>query len=436
MTEAQIANLAKIGALKVISRTSAMRYKGSDKPLPEIARELGVDAVIEGSVLGVGDRVRITAQLIEAATDQHLWAESYERELEDILFLQREVARAITSEIQVEVTADETKRLVDARPVDPQAHNAYLRGRYHWNKRTAADMTRGMNYFRQAADIDPGYAPAYAGLADSWNALGWYSDEAPRDVYPKARAAALRALAIDGGLAEAHISLAVTAFRFDWDWSEAEREFQRGLELHPGYASGHHLYGAYLSAMGRHDEAIAEATRALELDPFSLIVNTWLGMDFYFARQNDRALQQLRTTAELNPDFVPLQWHVGWLYEKERMYSEALGAYQKAVDLSGRSPLYLASLAQALALTGAREQAQNLLDELRKLAERQYVPAYQIAMIYMRLGQKELCFEYLEKAYEERSPRLSLINVEPRLDPLRDDPRFQDLLRRMNFPDP
>ena len=301
MTEALIANLAKIGALKVISRTSAMRYKGSDKPLPEIARELGVDAVIEGSVLRVGDRVRITAQLIEAATDQYLWAESYERELEDILLLQREVARAITSEIQVEVTADETKRLVDARPVDPQAHNAYLRGRYHWNKRTAADVTRGMNYFRQAADIDPGYAPAYAGLADSWNALGWYSVEAPRDVYPKARAAALRALAIDGGLAEAHISLAVTAFRFDWDWSEAEREFQRALELHPGYASAHHWYGAYLSAMGRHDEAIAEATRALELDPFALIVNTWLGMDFYFARQNDRALQQLRTTAELIP---------------------------------------------------------------------------------------------------------------------------------------
>ncbi len=433
MTEALIAGLAQIEALKVISRTSAMRYKDTDKSLPEIGRELNVDGIVEGSVLRDGGRVRITAQLIHAATDQHLWANSYERDLQDILSLQSEVAQAIVREIKTSLTPDEETLLARARPVNPEAFEAYLKGRSYWSRRTEDGVERGLEYFQEAIDLDPTYPLAYSGIADSWIARGWYSLVPPEEAYPRAKAAVERALEIDDMLAEAHTSLALIKLEFEWDWLGAEKEFQRAIELNPGYAQAHQWYGGYLSAMGRLEESIAEAKRARELDPLSPIVNTWLGLRFYFARQQDLALEQYGTTADVNPSFVPVYWHRGWLYEGMGRYADALADYQEAVSLSGDSPLYVASLAQAYALTGDTEQAEKLLQELKVLSNQAYVPAYQIAATHLRLGETDLAFEWFEKAYQERSPRLAYINVEPRLDPLRDDPRFQDLLLRMNL---
>ena len=281
MTDALIADLAKIGALKVISRTSVMQYKGARKPLPEIAHELSVDGVVEGSVLREGDRVRITVQLIEAATDQHLWTERYERELTSILALQGEVARAIASKIEVTVSPEEEVRLASARPVAPEVHEAYLKGRYYWNKRTEDGMKRGLEYFQQAINDDPEYAPPYVGLADSFNMIAFYSNAPPMEVYPKAKAAALKALEIDDTIAEAHASLAA-AQAGEWDWLAAEREFQRAIELNPSYALGHQWYaGLYLNAVGRLDEATAEFKRA-QLDPLSLIIGAAGGFLFYY----------------------------------------------------------------------------------------------------------------------------------------------------------
>ncbi|MEE8325423.1 MAG: protein kinase, partial [candidate division NC10 bacterium] len=431
MTEALIADLAQIKALKVISRTSAMRYKDTGKSAPEIGRELNVDGIVEGSVLRAGDRVRITAQLIHAATDQHLWANSYERDLKDTLFLQSEVAQAIAREIKTTLAPGEETLLARARPINPEAFEAYLKGRSYWNRRAEDGVTRALEYFQEAIDLDPTYPLAYTGLADSWIARGWYSISPPEEAYSRAEAAARRALELDDRLAEAHTSLALIKLEFDWDWPGAEKEFQRAIELNPGYAQAHQWYGGYLSAMGRLEQAIAEAKRARELDPLSPIVNTWLGLRFYFAGQHDLALEQYRTTADVNPSFQPVYWHRGWLYEEMGRSADALADYQKAVSLSGGHPLYMASLAQAYALTGDTKQAKELLQDLKVLSNRRYVPSYQIAATHLRLGETDLAFEWFERAYQERSPRLAYISVEPRLNSLRDDPRFQDLLLRM-----
>jgi len=433
MTEALITDLAQISALKVISRTTAMRYKGTDKPLPDIARELGVDAVVEGSVMRADDQVRITAQLIRAVTDEHIWADSYQREFHDVLALQAEVAQAIAREIEVTLTTQEETLLAQTGSVVPEAHDAYLRGRYHLNQRTDEQIALGMEYFQRAIDLDPDYALAHVGIADSWTARGWYSVVPPKEAYPKSKAAASRALEVDDTLAEAHASLAMVHFEFDWNWRAAEASFTRAIDLNPGYATAHQWYGGYLSAMGRVEEAHREAERAKELDPLSGIVNTWAGLRFYYERENDSALEQYSSALEVAPNFVPLHWHLGWAYEYAEQHAAAIEQYQVAIRLSGDRPLYLAALARAYAGASQTEEAQERLGKLHTLSERQYVPAYEIATIYMSLGQFDLAFEWLERAYEERSPRLAYLNVEPRLDTVRSDPRFQDLRRRMNF---
>jgi len=436
MTEALITDLAKIKALRVISRTSVMQYRGVRKPLPQIARELNVDAVVEGSVLRAGNRVRITAQLIHAAADQHLWAESYERDLRDILSLQSEVAQAIANEIQITLTPRDQARLASVRTVDPEAYQLYLKGRFYWNKRTETDLKRGIEYFRQAIDLDPNYALAYAGIADCYSLLGWdlFGALPPREALPIAKAAARKALEIDDSLAEAHSSLAWTKLAFDWDWSSAESEFKRAIELNPGYAVTHHWYAECLAGMGRHAEALAEIKQAQELDPLSLIISSVAGWILYFDRQDDQAIAQFRKTLELDPNFWVAHWTLGRAYEQKAMFAEAVAEIQKAIDLSEGSPLSLAALGHTYAVSGSQAEAQKVLDKLKESSKQRYISPYSIAAIHAGLGEKDQVFMWLEKAYEERSGWLIWLRAEPISDPLRSDPRFQDLLRRIGLP--
>jgi len=434
MTEALITDLSKIGALSVISRTSVMRYKGTTKPLPEIARELNVDAVVEGSVQRSGDRVRVTAQLIGARTDTHLWAESYDRDLHDILALQDDVARAIANQIKVKLTPQEQVRLASARPVNPETHEAYLKGRYYWNKRTEEGFHRSIEYFSEATEKDPNYALAHAGLADSYIILGYFSLLPAKEAYAKAREAATRALELDDTLAEAHNALATAKADYDWDWPGAEREFRRAIELNPGYATAHQWYGRLLSELGRHEEALAEIKRAQELDPLSLIINAVGGRILLYAGRDDLAIEQLRKTLEMDPNFAHAHWFLGMAYVRKGALAEAIAEFQRATTLSSNFTQYKAGLGHAYARAGKSAEARKLLYELKELSKRRYVSWCDFAAIYAGLGDKDQAFACLERAYAQRDARLVELKVDARLDPLRADLRFADLLRRVGLP--
>ncbi|MFQ5724746.1 MAG: tetratricopeptide repeat protein, partial [Terriglobia bacterium] len=435
MTEALITELSKISALRVISRTSVMQYKDVKKPLPEIARELNVDAVVEGSVLRAGDRVRITAQLVHAPTDTHLWAESYDRELRDILALHSEVARAIAREVKVTVTPEEETRLAAARAVNPEAHELYLRGRYHWHKRGREGLEKSLQYFQQAIEKDPGYARAYAGLADVYAVRPSWGFAAPTDDFPRARAAARKALELDENLAQPYATLGQVKDSYDRDWRGAEEDCRRALELDPNYATGHHWYGILLSTLGRHEEAIAELETAVRLDPLAPNISRWLGRVLYHARRYDEAVQQLQKTVEMHPDFSGAFLDLGTAYAQMGRYPEALAAMEKSRGLSEADPLY-AYAGWIYARTGRKEEAQRLLRRLQELSGQQYVDSSAIAIIYIGLGRKEEALTWLERAYEERGAyRILYLKVDPVFDPLREEPRFQELLRRLNFPE-
>ncbi len=434
MTEALITNLARIGALRVSSRTSIMRYKGGRKPLDEIARELGVDAVVEGSVLRSEGRVRITAQLIHAATDKHLWAEDYERDLRDVLTLQSEVARAIAREIEIHVTPQEEMRLTSARRVNPEAYEAYLQGRHFWNKRSEESLKRALAHFERAIEKDPAYAPAYAGLADSYNLLARYGSMPPREAISRGKAAATKALELDDSLAEAHASLGYAKLVYDWDWAGFERPARRAIELNPRYAMAHLWYAGGLMASGRLEEAAREVKLAHELEPLMMIINVNVGrIVYYYPRQYDRAIEQYRKAIELDPNFAESYIWLGKAYERKSRYAEAIAAFQKAVALRAAS-VDKGALGHALAVAGRRDEAQQVLNELKALSKKQYVSSYDIAFIYMGLGDHDLAFEWLQKACEERHPLLIFLRVEPQFDPIRSDPRFADLLRRVGLP--
>jgi serine/threonine protein kinase/Tfp pilus assembly protein PilF len=433
MTDELIADLAKIGALRVISRTSVMRYKGTDKSLPDIARELGVDAVIEGSVLRVGDRVRITAQLIEAAADQHLWVESYDRDLRDVFTLQREVAGAIVQGVQIKVTPQERTYLKRVRHTEPEAYESYLKGRYYWNKRTADSLRKGIAYFEHAVEKDPSYALAYAGLADSYNILGFYGIFPPKQSFPRAKAAALKALEIDDSLPEAHASLGYVKLYHDWEWPEAEKEFQRSLVLNPSYATGNHFYGNLLIVTGRTEDAVARFGMALELDPLSLIINAGLGWALYHSRQYKDAEEQVRKALELDSNFALGHLWLGQVYEQQQLFQEAVNEMHKGVTLSGESTYAIARLGHAYGLAGQREEARRVLNELQILSKHSYVSAYDVAVIFVSLNENDEVFKWLEKAYDERAQGLALLKVDPRVDVLRSDSRYNDLVLLMNL---
>jgi serine/threonine-protein kinase len=434
MTDELITNLSKISSLRVISRTSVMQYKGAKKPLREIAQALGVDGVIEGSVFRAGSRVRITAQLIHAATDRHLWAESYERDLTDVMALQGEVTRAIAGEVKAVLTPQEQTRLASARPVNPEAHEAYLKGRYSWNLRTEEGLKKGIEYFQQAIEKDPGHALAYAGLADSYDALAYWNLMAPKEAFPRAKAAALKALEMDETLAEAHASLGEARFKYDWDWVGAEKEYKRAIELNPGYATAHGWYAGYLSGMGRHDKAIAEAKRAQELDPLSLSINAGEGWAFFCARRYDEAIAQCRRTLELNVGFYPTHLYLGFAYEQKKLFEQAIAEYQEAIGLGRGKPLLAPYLARGFAAAGKRTEALTIISQMAELSKRRYVSPYGMAQIYAALSDPGRAFQWLDKACQERDTWLVWLKVEPGFDSLHSDPRFQDLLRRMNFP--
>jgi len=434
MTEALITDLSKISALKVISRTSVMQYKGVKKPLPQIARELNVDAVIEGSVLRSGEHVRITAQLIRAATDEHLWAETYDRDLRDILALQSEVARTVAQQIKVTLTRQEQTRLAATHPVNPGAHDAYLKGRYYLNKWTEEGFKKGIEHFQQAIDLDPTYAPAYAGLADCYSLVAGFGLRPPKDAFPLAKAAARKALELDETLAEAHAALGQIKFQFDWDWFGAEQELKRAVELNPSSSNAHLNYNVYLAVMGRSDESIAEARRALDLDPLTPTLSLQLGWILYYARRHDESIAQLRKTLQLAPNLVGANMELGWNYAEKRMYPEAVAECQKAIEQLPEEQVTLGSCGRVYGLAGKRSEALDLLAKLKRMSEQRYVDPYNIAWLCDGLKDNNLTMEWLERAYKEHSASLFGLKMEIFSDSLRSDPRFQDLLRRMNFP--
>jgi TolB-like protein/DNA-binding winged helix-turn-helix (wHTH) protein/Tfp pilus assembly protein PilF len=433
MTEELIKSLGKIGALHVTSRTSVMRYKRTDKSLPQVARELNVDGIVEGTVQRSGDRVRITAQLIYAPTDRHLWAESYDRELKDVLALQDDVARAIANEIKVTLTPQEQMSLAAVRPVNPEAYEAYLKGRYYWNQRTAEGIKKAADYFQQAINQQPNYGLAYSGLADCSSGLTWHGFASPTEALPKAKAAALKAIAIDPTSGEAHASLALV-LSHQRNWAAAENEFKRALQLSPRYANAHHWYGDYLSVVGRHEEALVEAKRAFELDPLSPMVDTWLGLRYYHARRYDEAIKQSRKILEFDPSFAPAHLLLGQAYVQKGLHAQAISELQSATSLSGNSSLYMAQGGVAYAVAGKTAEALSVIDQLLKVAKRSYVSSYGLAQIYAALGDKQHAMKWLQSSYDERAVWLQYLKVDPVLDSLRSDPRFQGLLRRMDLP--
>jgi TolB-like protein/Tfp pilus assembly protein PilF len=425
MTEALISNLAQIRALKVISRTSAMRYKGSAKSLPEIARELNVDAILEGSVQSAGGRVRVTTQLVQAATDTNLWARNYERALPDVLRLEGEVAREVADEIRIQVTGDERARLASAHRINPQAHEAYLLGRYHFSKGNKQGWKQAIEYFERAIRLAPEYAAAYAGLSDAWLQRGVFEANF-REAESPARVGALKAIELDGELGEAHISLANIKVYYDWDWAGAEHEFARALELDPGGLDGHLSYGYLLMHLGRHDEAIRQGQIAEQLDPLSAVIHSALGRFLYRSRRYGEALLQLKRAVELEPRNVGANYRLGDVYAQLGRYEEAISAFAKIGELMPEGGDFQAGLARVYALMGRQREAREMIRGLKANAS-------VIAAVYAGLGDKDEAFGILAKAVQERQLVVGL-KEDPRFENLHSDPRWQALLRRMNFP--
>jgi TolB-like protein len=434
MTDELITALGTISGLRVISRTSIMPYKHSRRPLREIARELKIDAVVEGTVLRSGEQVRITAQLIRAAADEHLWSHSYQGDVRDTLQLQDKVARDIAGHIRINLTAHEQVLLNDAKVVNPEAYDAYLKGRYFWNKRTEQGLKRAISYFDQAIAKDSDSAQAYSGLADSYALLGdWeYGGLPPKEAFPKAKAAAAKALKLDDNLGEAHASFALCLDLFDWDWKSAEVEFKRSMKLNPSYATAHQWYAWHLIILGRNKEGMAELRQAERLDPLSLIISADIADALLIAHQYDESIQQSRKTIEMDPSFAMAHYQLGQALVQVRRYNEAIRELQEAIDLSRGNPICTSHLAYVYAVSGRRNEAMKILDDLKNGSKQHYANAANIALIHAGLNERDQALMWLRKAYEQRfNPS---ILVRPAFDTLRSDPRFQDLLRHLGLP--
>jgi serine/threonine-protein kinase len=435
ITESLINNLSRLTQLKVLPRSTVFRYKGEQVDPSKIGRELKVRAVLTGRLVQRGDSVSIQAELVDVAEGAQLWGERYNRKLADVSAIEEEIAREISGKLHLKLTGEEQKRLARRPTENAEAYQDYLKGRYQWNRRTTVSLRAAIAHFENAIAKDPGFALAHAGLADSYALMGEYNTATPpRESYPKARAAAQRALALDDTLAEAYTTRGYVQFIYDWDWAGAEASFKKALELKPGYATGHHWYADYLISVGRFDEALAEMKRAQELDPLSLIIQTELGMVHLVSRRYDLAIEQLRATLAMDPNFGIAHQLLGWVYTAKSMYPEAIREWQTAVKLLGEDPFVISSLGQVYGRAGRRAEAQKILDQLMERSKRGYVPAMAMATVYEGLGDKDRAFQWLAKAFEERNPMLALgLKTDPIFDRLRPDPRFTDLLRRMNL---
>ncbi len=432
LTEEMIAQLGRLSPerLSVVARGSVAKYKGSSAAVDQIGKELHADYLVQGSIRRATDRVRITVQLIQVRDQTDLWAESYDRELKDILALQDSVVRSIANQIRITLTPEQQRRLASPRQLEPAAYEAYLKGRYYWNKRTADGMQKASIYFQQAIDRDPAYGAAYSGLADCNSGLTWHGFNPPAEALPKANAAALKAIEIDSLSAEAHASLALV-LNHQSDWAGAEREFKRALQLDPHYANAHHWYGDYLSIRGRHDEALLEARQALELEPLNLMIGTWVGLRYYLAREYDRAIEQARNTVDLDPNFAAAHLVLGESYVQIGQYEQGLAELQKAASLSGNSPLYLAQVGVAHAVAGRKTKAFRIIGQLQSISDKRYVSPYGLAQIYAALDDNNQTFKWLQTAYDDHAVWMSYLAVDPLFDRFHSDQRFQELVRRL-----
>ena len=435
MTEELIGRLSRIHGLRVISRTSSMHFKNTQLALPEIARMLAVDAIVEGSLVREGQQIRVHAQLICAATDEHIWAGEYQRNYESILEVQGEVARSIVEQIALNLSPEERARLA-GRPVDPQAYENYLKGRYYFSQRTEDALHKSIASFQQAITSDPGYAPAYSGLAEAYAMLGFRGGLPSKDALSGAKKAALKAIELDNLLAEPHASLAFIAETYDWDWPGAEREYKQALELNPSYAQAHNWYAGYLTYTGRFNEGIAEAMRARELDPLSLPLNNALAGRLAAGGRYDEALGQVQRTLELDDHFAPAHQTLGWIYLHSGKQKEAIREFQHALELSGAEDTDIQlDLGFACAVSGQREEARRILVKLEQMHQQGIAPSASVAILYGALGESNEAFVWLEKAYQERDPQLTYLKAGRRFEPLRKDPRFGEFVRRVGLPD-
>jgi TolB-like protein/DNA-binding winged helix-turn-helix (wHTH) protein len=440
LTEEMITQLARLqpDRLRVTARSSTSKYKRAAGDIGRIRQELGADYVLEGSLRRAGERVRVTVQLIQAVDQTHVWAQTYDRDLRDVLVLQSEIARAVAAATALTLTPDAHARLARARPVHAESHLDYLRGRYFfWNRRSEAGTRQALEYFQRSIAADPDYALAYSGLADCYSSLGASSGVGglpPREAMPEAKAAALRALQIDPTLAEAHNSLAEVHLLYDWDLAASEKEFRRAIELDPDYTTAHHWYSHTLLVLGRREESLAESKRALELEPLHLVINLHLGWHYYYSRQYDQAIEQAHKALELDPAFPQAQRFVAWSYLQRGRHREAIAALRAALSAVGRNPTVEGELGHALAVAGRRAEALAVLEGLRQLSSTRYVSPYSVALVHAGLGDRDQALAWLDKAYVDRSDYMPYLKLEPMLDGLRSDPRFAALVRRVGLP--
>ena len=432
ITETLINNLSQLPSLRVVPRGRVFRYKGREVEPEKIGQELNVRAVVTGRVLQRGDTLIVETELTDVANDSQLWGEQFKRKPSDILAVQEEISQQILDKLRLRLSGEQKKQLTKRYTENSEAYYLYLKGRYYWNKRTAEGLRKGIEYFQEAIEKDPGYALAYSGLADSYDVLPFYSVMTPKEAYPKAKAGAMKALQIDESLAEAHTSLAYALWNYDWDWAGSERENKRSLELNPNYATGHHWYGLFLMVMGRHEEAVRELKRALEIDSLSLIINTKLGVTYYYGRKYDPAIDQLRKTIELDPRFPLAHLYLGLCYEQLGKFQDAIVEFQKGLQLA-ENPWFSASLIHTYGRSAMRLEAQKELKKLLEAAKTKFVSPYFLATAYAGLGDKDKAFEWLETAYRERVDWMTYLKVDPELDSLRSDPRFADLVRRVGL---
>jgi serine/threonine-protein kinase len=439
MTDEITSRLGAVSGLGVVPSRAAQRYARSSMTMREIGNALKLDYLLVGGVRRDGRskdarNVRVYLELIRASDERQLWSSTYDRVLDDIFDVQSDIAAAVIERLGVTLVAGERSRLKAKPTENREAYTLYLKGRYYWNKRTEEDTRLGLDYFQQAVDLDPSYSLAWVGIADTWIFRGWYSRLAPRETFPQAKHAALRALEFDSTLAEAHTSLAHIHLEFDHDWKAAEREYLRAIELKPTYAGGHQWYGGFLSAMGRHEEALQEARIAQSLDPLAPIIQTWVGLRYYFARKYDQAIPELLKALELDRNFAPAHWHLGMVYEQTGRVQESIAEAERALAIDGGTLPYLASLGHAYARAGRTKDARAILDRLATEATRRHVSAYHTAVIHIALGDTNAGLDWLQRAYEEESPWIGYMNVDPRLDAVRTHPRFQAILKRAQLP--